>query len=80
MHINYISWIGKISYSIYLFHAIFFRSINECFGFGKNSPIELFICMICFPVFLFFCYYLDKLGAKIASLQKKLPLKAQPSA
>lgn len=70
--IKFVSQIGKISYPIYLFHMIMYRLINKAFGFGVNSSVELFIYLMCFPLFFYFCYHLDNLSRILAIFQKNI--------
>ena len=50
-----LAWIGKASFTIYLFHIILYRSVNNITGLGKNSLLELLIVLIILPLFFFLC-------------------------
>jgi len=62
-----LAWIGKSSYSIYLFHVIVYRSINEIFGIGKNSFVELLIVASVIPLFFYLCTFIEKWNNTISS-------------
>jgi peptidoglycan/LPS O-acetylase OafA/YrhL len=68
--------IGSISYSIYLFHKIFFLLVNKFSGYGKNSLVELCLILLFFPVFVYACSKLEFCGNYVASFLKNLPNKA----
>ena len=70
--IKYISWVGEISYVIYLFHMTMYRSINHTLGFGVDSPIELIAYLICFPFFLYFCHHTNIFMGNMSILLKEM--------
>ena len=55
-----LAWIGKASLTIYLFHIILYRSVNNITGFGKNSLIELLIILGILPLFFFLCARVER--------------------
>lgn len=65
------SWLGKVSFSVFLFHFIFYKAVNSVSGFGTNSITELFLVLIFFPFFLFICRYIDRLGSLISETTRK---------
>ena len=60
LSISLLSSIGTASFSIYLFHIIFYRSVNQLTGLGKNSWLEFIIVLIFMPLFFYFCKFVEK--------------------
>lgn len=75
---KYLSWIGQISYSIYLFHIIYFLIINIVFQYKKDSFKELLIALILFPVFLIICAIIQRFGNRLSALLKNI-IPTQPT-
>ena len=71
---KYLSWLGRISYSIYLFHIIYFLIINIVFQYKKDSVKELIITLILFPIFLAICAIVQRFGNRLSALLKNLIL------
>jgi peptidoglycan/LPS O-acetylase OafA/YrhL len=55
-----LTWIGKISYPVYLFHVIMYRSVDQFSGLGKNSLQELLIVIVVLPLFFYCCSLIDR--------------------
>jgi peptidoglycan/LPS O-acetylase OafA/YrhL len=72
---NVFSFLGNISYSIYLFHVSFYILLNKVGGFQKNYGKELIWFIVILPIFIFVCNYLERFGNH---LYRKLTLKSQP--
>ena len=60
-----LAWIGKAAYAIYLFHIIMYRSIDEIFGFGKNSPMEFLIIIAVIPLYFYLCTIVENWNNKV---------------
>ena len=60
LSISLLSSIGTASFSIYLFHIIFYRSVNQLTGLGKNSWLEFIIVLILLPLFFYLCKFVEK--------------------
>ena len=67
LQFSLLSWIGKASYPIYLFHVSMYRLIDELFGFGKNSVTELLIVIAMLPFFFYLCSLIERLNTKITA-------------
>lgn len=72
LSVKALSWLGKKSYSIYLFHVSYFFLINDIFKFNRDSLQELIILLALFPLFLIFCTFTDAFGDRLSSSLKKL--------
>lgn len=72
---SFLAHLGSISYSIYLFHEIFYFVIAKLNQFHKNSLTVLIWTVLLFPVFIFLCTKLEEavsfLGGRLASQIKK---------
>ncbi len=55
-------YLGRISYSIYLFHMSYYLLISNVGSFPENSFREFIITVSFFPVFVFICGHLEKMG------------------
>jgi peptidoglycan/LPS O-acetylase OafA/YrhL len=62
---RFLAYIGSISYSIYLFHIPFYKTIHKI-GFAHNSWIKIAICLALFPLFLYACDKLEGVSKYIA--------------
>ena len=62
------AWIGKASYSIYLFHIVMYRSIDELFGFGEPPLMELLVVIAVIPVYFYLCTTVENWNNKITSI------------
>ncbi len=72
LQFSLLTWIGKASYPLYLFHVSMYRFIDELFGFGKNSVTEWLIVIAALPLFFYLCSLIDRLNSKLsASLRSK---------
>ena len=72
LSVKFLSWLGRRSYSLYLFHVSYFFLINRIFQINKDSLAELLILLVLFPVFLIFCTATDALGNRLSSSLRKL--------
>jgi peptidoglycan/LPS O-acetylase OafA/YrhL len=59
------AYLGSISYSIYLFHMLYYKIIDGI-GFTKNSLTNLAISIALFPLFLYGCNKVEGIGKCIA--------------
>lgn len=59
--------LGKHSYSIYLFHLLFYDNLNRFISFSDKPFLGLFLTLILFPFFLFFCIISEKACSIIRS-------------
>jgi len=59
------AYLGSISYSIYLFHILYFKAIDGI-GFAGRPLADLAICIVLFPLFLYGCSKSEELGKFIA--------------
>ncbi len=55
-------YLGRISYSIYLFHMSYYLLISNIGSFTENSIKELITTVAFFPIFIFACEYFEKMG------------------
>jgi peptidoglycan/LPS O-acetylase OafA/YrhL len=62
INIPVVSFIGSISYSIYLFHITFYLSISKYLGLRKDSLLELCLIFILFPLFIYVCKKIEMLS------------------
>jgi peptidoglycan/LPS O-acetylase OafA/YrhL len=60
-----LEWIGKVSYPIYLFHIVMYKSIDKISGLGMNSLTEGLIVIVTIPLFFYMCTFIDKWNNKI---------------
>jgi peptidoglycan/LPS O-acetylase OafA/YrhL len=67
LRFSLLAWIGKASYSIYLFHIVMYRSIDEIFGFGKISLMEFLVVIAVIPLFFYLCTIVENWNNKITS-------------
>ncbi len=65
-----LSFLGKISYPVYLFHGSVYYSIDKLFSYELNSVKELFITVFFISIFLFTCVYVQKIEKKVATVLK----------
>jgi len=68
---SFFRFLGKMSYSLYLFHISLYLLINRIGKFHRNSIEELTYLIVVFPLFLYICTKLEKLGGWIKKI--KLP-------
>ena len=52
------SFIGEISYSIYLFHMSVYLSVDKIFGYGMNSLSEFMLTLVFMSLFFVACSYI----------------------
>ena len=67
--IQFLEYLGSISYSIYLFHMSYYLLVSNLGAFSNNSTKELIAYIIIFPLFILICDYIERFGR---SLNKKL--------
>ena len=67
-----LSWLGDMSYSIYLFHSIYFLLINIVFKYRRDSVEELLITLLLFPLFLIGCRMIENIGRHLSLFLKRL--------
>ncbi len=60
--IRLLEYLGAISYSIYLFHVSYYKSINSIGAFSSNSANQLIAALVIFPIFIILCGQLENLG------------------
>lgn len=58
-----ISFLGKHSYSIYLFHLFYFGILYKLGLIQKQSLIGIIVTLICFPFFLIGCIFAEKISS-----------------
>lgn len=68
----FLGYLGKISYSLYLFHIPFFLGINRFGNFPLNSIKEFLFVVGLFPFFIFFCKSFEDLGKGLISQMRSL--------
>lgn len=71
LEIRVFSWIGRISFSVFLFHMIFYKFVDSVFGFGFNSISELLIILVLYPFFFFGCKYVESFVSIISGSMKR---------
>lgn len=64
--------LGRISYSIYLFHISFYLLISNIGQFPQNSLSELLLSVILFPFFIYLCHHIEHFGNSLAGRLKAL--------
>jgi peptidoglycan/LPS O-acetylase OafA/YrhL len=77
MVIPYFSWIGRISYPVYLFHMIFYLLIKKYLDFGGHAFSEAGLHILLFPIFLHLCSKLEKFSGFLVHLARLEPQPAQ---
>ena len=65
-----LEFLGRISYTIYLFHWSFYLLLRHIAGFRFNSTKELILCLILFPFFLYTSKRLEDFGSFIVSYSR----------
>ena len=70
MVIPYVSKIGSISYSIYLFHMIFYLFIKKYLIYDVHFFFEIGVYIMLFPVFLYLCFKLEKFSYYLTKFAK----------
>jgi len=69
--IRIFSFLGEISYPIYLFHGILYVWIDKHYGYGLNSLIELLVTLLFLLVpFLVVCFLIEKASKRLTLLLK----------
>ena len=71
LQFSLLTWVGSVSYPVYLFHVIVYRSIDEISGFGKDSVAELLIVAAVLPLFFYLSMLIDRWNNKITTLIRK---------
>ncbi len=71
VQISFFNFIGSISYSVYLFHMSFILVVDKIEGSSKDSFKELLLIIILFPLFIYLCKHLERLGGYISTSLKK---------
>ena len=74
IRIQCLEYLGSISYSVYLFHMSYYKSISDMGAFPKNSVKELIAYIIVFPIFIFICWQMENLGNYISRKLRSLVL------
>jgi peptidoglycan/LPS O-acetylase OafA/YrhL len=54
-----ISFVGENAYPIYLFHMIFYLTVNKYSAYGKDSVFEFCLIILLFTPFVYFCKYIE---------------------
>jgi peptidoglycan/LPS O-acetylase OafA/YrhL len=62
LKLSFFEQLGTISYSLYLYHMIFYELISRIGGFSTNSFSELMWTIILSPILVFICMKFEKLG------------------
>lgn len=68
------SFLGKISYPIYLFHMTFYLLLGNLGEFQVNSIKEFLLFVVLFPFFIFSCKYIGLMDKKIGEKLKSIPI------
>jgi peptidoglycan/LPS O-acetylase OafA/YrhL len=71
IYFQYLVFLGKISYAIYLFHKSFFYSFDLVPITANSVWLKLLAVAIFFPIFLICCIKLEKLGVYCSKILKK---------
>jgi len=69
---SFFKFLGRISYSLYLFHISFYLLVNNLGGFPENSLNEFLLSAILFPVFVYLCRHIEQYGNSFAGRLKAL--------
>ena len=72
LYFNLLSWLGRRSYPIFLFHIAYFLLINIIFQYRRDSVEELIIALILFPLFLIVCTVIEHLDNRLSAFLKSL--------
>ncbi len=68
---KWLSFLGKISYSIYLFHMSVYLTIDKCFEYKMDSLMEFLFFLLFISFFFGACIYIEKAGSRIALMIKR---------
>ena len=62
IHNSLFKLLGRMSYSLYLFHMSYYLLVSNLGGFPENSLTELLVVAVLFPVFIFLCRHIEQYG------------------